>query len=520
MVLERTKRGRRRGPGVSLLAALGMMLSAASAKAAVVLHVTTTDSAPGGQVVLDVRMTRDAQDGAVATINFDLLFDTRQWNLGGRCTNGQGCTLSEQCADGDPCRFAPGECALDPRLSEHLLEVIPPDFQNVGPNAYRLRFAVVGTQLPLPTITDGDILRCVFAIRADAEEGPLSITAERLQVADNSIPARALPGEIMLHPGRIVPGTPGPTFTPTNTGTPPTSTPTPTPTHTDTPTEVPTTPVSPGPTTPPVGRTPCPSPRPAPSGPAVFAEDLVLATQGQGTVVVRLVAGGSEVVATQNDLEFGTGVRVNRLNNGRPDCTVNPALGKEGSAFAFLPAHCPENECRAVRAVVISFENTNPIPDGSELYRCNVTVNAEETTLAVTNVIASDAQGQRIPSATGREGLVCVEPTPTPSPTTPAATVTLTPTHTSTGVVSPSATRTPTATPIPASPTVTGTVTGPTVTRTPVRTPTATATAVSAEGDGCDCNIAGAHRRGWSSAWLLLPAALLWWRKRNRIERG
>lgn len=514
--------------GWILGAVAGLALPAVGSWAAT-LHVMTTDGVAGGQIRLEMRLERASQQEEVATINVDLLFDTRQLNLGGQCADGAGCTLSEQCPEGDTCRFAPHVCTLDPRLTEQTLEVIPPDFQNVAnPNLYRLRFAVVATQPPIPIITDGPVLSCTFDVRADAEEGLLQISAERLQVADNSIPAAGLPAEVMLHAGRIIPGTPGPTWTPTITGTRPTSTPTPTPTETPgTPgTGTPTitlTPGTPSPTTPPTGRTPCPSPRPAPSGPAIYAEDLVLLSRGQGTAVVRLAAGGNSVVATQNDLEFGPGVQVNRKSDGRPDCAVNPAINKEGSAFAFLPAGCAASTCTAVRAVVISFQNTDPISDGAVLYSCAVTVEVDETVLRVTNVILSNPAGERIPSATGQDGAICVEPvTPTPTATPSLTSTAQTP-------VSPSATPSHTPTSPGVSPTPTFTVPGPTITvtpppptatRTPVRTPTATATrAPAAEGDGCDCNIAPGRRGSWSSLWLSLPALLLWWRRRSVRER-
>lgn len=519
MWLDRSKSGRR-GWILGVVAGLAFWGIPVGQSSAATLHVMTTDGVPGGQIRLDMRLERASEQENVATIQVDLLFDTRQLNLGGRCSDDAGCTFSEQCSEGDACRFVPQPCVLDSQLTGQTLEVIPPDFQNVGPNLYRLRFAVLATQLPISAIRDGGLLSCTFDVREDAQAGVLQLLAERLQVADNSVPARALTADVMLHAGRILGETPtltpSPGETETPTGTPETPGP-------ETPTVTPT-PPTPAPTTPPTERTPCPSVRPAPSGPAVYAEDLVLASRGQGTEVVRLATGGNAIVATQNDLEFGQGVQVNRRPDGRPDCTVNPGIRKEGTAFAFLPGGCADATCTAVRAVVISFENTDAISDGAVLYTCEVTVEADETELRVSNVILSDAAGDRIPGSTGREGAICVEPvTPTVSPT---PTVTGTPQTPVSPAATPTGTPTlpgvsPTSTATVPSPTITGTVASPTATRTAPRTATATATAVlAAEGDGCDCNIASGRRGGWSSVWLSMPAWLLWRRRKAVCEKS
>ncbi|GBD27202.1 hypothetical protein HRbin30_02546 [bacterium HR30] len=490
--------------------ALGFFVSPVHAM--VTIRVTTSDAftgdegAPAAPATMTVRLERESPSEVATTVNFDLIFQTSQFDLAGVCDDGSACQLSETCPGQGTCRLAPVRCQKDERLADHILEVVPPDFQNVPSGEYRVRFALVTTTFvnPLPVISDGTLLTCTLPLQSTASPGPQVIRSERLQVADNQIPAREVPSQLVLELGRIVAGarptetaTPSVTPTPSSTATAPTPTPTgtlPTPTFTHT--------VTPGT---PIPRTPCPSPRPAPAGPAVYVEDVVLAASGPVTLTVRLAAGGREIVATQNDLVLGGGIRIEAGNGGRPDCTVNPALDKNGSSFGFLPPGCSGETCTQVRAVIVSLENVDPIPDGAVLYTCRATLTDVEARVEVTGVVGSDANGDPVPGVGGRDGFVCVEPPPTATPTithTPGPR-SPTPTSTAVGTASPTASPTPTVgTPLTATATPTRTV--------GVRSPTAPA---AAEGNGCDCNVAGSQG-GWSSLWLLLPAAYLQWRRR------
>lgn len=85
------------------------------------------------------------------------------------------------------------------------------------------------------------------------------------------------------------------------------------------------------------------------------------------------LAGDSLVAGVQNDLTFDPSLPIAARPNGRPDCAFDPATGKNASAFGFQPPGCiPGEDCAAVRAVVLSFGDTDPIPDGSVLYTCNL----------------------------------------------------------------------------------------------------------------------------------------------------
>lgn len=510
-----------------LLACAGMLGWIVSpVQAIVTVRVTTTDAYTGEEggastpASMTVRLERESPAEAATTVNFDLIFQRSQFDLSGTCDDGSACELSDTCPGQSTCRLVPVRCQRDERLVDHILEVVPPDFQNVAAGEYRLRFALVTTTFanPLPVISDGVLFRCTLPVRTGAEAGPQVVRFERLQVADNQVPAREVPSQLVLELGRILAGAPPTaTVTPSASATP-TATPTgPTPTPTGTlPTETPTRTLTPGT---PVPRTPCPSPRPAPVGPAVYVEDVVLAAGGPVTLTVRLSLGGREIVATQNDLVLTGGIRVESGSSGRPDCTANPALDKNGSTFGFLPPGCSGEACTGVRAVVVSLENVDPIPDGAVLYTCRAVLTDVEARVDVVGVVGSDANGDRVPGVGGRDGFVCVEPPPTATPTithtpgppspTPTATVALT--------QPPTLSPTPTmATPVVATSTPTRTfgVPSPTVTRT--------APAVS-EGNGCDCNVAGSTG-GWSSLWLLLPVAFLQWRRKVRrsmeVEAG
>src|SRR5262249_14452556 len=120
--------------------------------------------------------------------------------------------------------------------------------------------------------------------------------------------------------------------------------------------------------------------------------------------------------------------------DGAPDCTVNPEIHKSGTTFVFQPVGCqPGSDCNALRALVLAFANTAPIPDVSMLYTCNVVIatNASQGVHALTRVglVASDPKGVRVP-VIGTDGKILVtgevieSPTPTPASSHPTSTPT------------------------------------------------------------------------------------------------
>jgi hypothetical protein len=99
-----------------------------------------------------------------------------------------------------------------------------------------------------------------------------------------------------------------------------------------------------------------------------------------------------------------------------PDCTVNPAIKKELTAFNFLPIGCvPGRDCTVVRALVYSFISLNrPIADGSALYTCRVDIapgaRPGEYPVTVPDVVLAYPvpPGGAVAGATGTSGTIVV----------------------------------------------------------------------------------------------------------------
>ncbi len=257
--------------------------------------------------------------------------------------------------------------------------------------------------------------------------------------------------------------TPTPTSTPTNTPTPsrtptpsptatwtssPTVTPTrtPTPTRTQTPTRTPTAPETPTPT-----RTSTPQDR----GAAVIVGQATGAPDTEVTFQVRLQTGEDSVAGIQHEISFDPAFGViPRTASSRPDCSANPAIGKELTQFAYVPMGCtPGPGCTRIRAVVVSASNTSAIPDGSLLYTCKFRIAATArgtSVLTTSRLVGSDPEGRPV-WLSGVNGSVTVYlPTPTPThTTTPTHTPTLTRTATPSTTPTATLTGTPTTTPTP-----------------------------------------------------------------------
>jgi hypothetical protein len=156
-------------------------------------------------------------------------------------------------------------------------------------------------------------------------------------------------------------------------------------------------------------------PVPVPGGGGRPQIGLSSATAGPGrtaTISVTLQTGGARIAGTQNDITFDPrAVAIARKANGKPDCRANGGLGKEGTAFNFLPRNCAPGACTSVRALVLSLSNVDPIPNGSVLYTCTVAVAADAPpgakALRLTRVGFSDPGG-KVVNGTGADGTVTV----------------------------------------------------------------------------------------------------------------
>jgi YVTN family beta-propeller protein len=134
---------------------------------------------------------------------------------------------------------------------------------------------------------------------------------------------------------------------------------------------------------------------------------------GRVSVDVSLQTGGNAVAGVQNDLAFDPNTPVAANADGRPDCTVNPAIDKESTSFAFEPPQCtPGTSCTAIRGVIFSTGNTDPIADGSVLYSCRFNIGRSAAPgnypLRISGAIGSDPHGNSL-AADGTDGEITVQ---------------------------------------------------------------------------------------------------------------
>jgi len=205
--------------------------------------------------------------------------------------------------------------------------------------------------------------------------------------------------------------------------------------------------------------------------------------------------GDTMVAGTQNDVNFSGSngaIAIPAKENGKPDCTAK--VKTDGSQFAFEPAGCtPGTDCVGVRAIIISFSDLSPIPNGTVMYTCSVQINSSAETgssypLNCVGAGASDPGGVALETSC-TDGSVSIPSGPSPTPTaSPSATPTVTPEKSSTVTQTPTNTKKPTNTP--------GGGGG------------------GNDDDACAIVSPATSQSGWM---LLLPAAaLLWLRRRSR----
>ena len=148
------------------------------------------------------------------------------------------------------------------------------------------------------------------------------------------------------------------------------------------------------------------------AGPAIVLSSAQAAPGQRATITATLRSGGASIAGAQNDIGFDPQVAIAAKGNGKPDCSPNPSIGKEGTAFSFQPARCtPGAGCTGVRALVLSLSNVEPIANGSVLYTCTVQVAAQASAgahaLTLSRAGFSSPQGEAIDGG-GSNGSVTV----------------------------------------------------------------------------------------------------------------
>lgn len=102
-------------------------------------------------------------------------------------------------------------------------------------------------------------------------------------------------------------------------------------------------------------------------------------------------------------------------------CQVNPAINKNASAFALRPSGCsPGVTCTSLKALILSFTNVDPIPDGSVLFTCEVSISgaAPGGVYPLDSRLegAADPDGNEV-LLDGVDGSISVAAVPTATPT-------------------------------------------------------------------------------------------------------
>jgi hypothetical protein len=118
------------------------------------------------------------------------------------------------------------------------------------------------------------------------------------------------------------------------------------------------------------------------------------------TLAVTLDLGPWSVVGLQTDLRLLEQAPVAITETSEPACRINPAIDKLDSRFAFQPAGCTD-DCTHVRAIVLAFDNLDPIPSGALVFECDLSIRATAAPavypLTFVLVEAADALGRATP---------------------------------------------------------------------------------------------------------------------------
>lgn len=124
----------------------------------VTLTVGPATAAPGDTATISLDIS--GGQGEVATVQLDLLFDPSVVEVGA------------------------GACALDPRLTEHVLSVTQPNDPPAPAGLQRLRIFLGDLSAPVAAFADGRIATCAFHVKPGASAATLTLAADRMNVGD------------------------------------------------------------------------------------------------------------------------------------------------------------------------------------------------------------------------------------------------------------------------------------------------------------------------------------------------
>lgn len=120
---------------------------------------------------------------------------------------------------------------------------------------------------------------------------------------------------------------------------------------------------------------------------------------GRVAVPVRLEGGDDSVTGVQLDLAAGDIATFALTDDGDPACRVNPDIDKQETTYHLS---CALDGGCTLRAIVIAFDNLDPIPSGSVLFECDLLIHAAAAPgsypLVGWNVGAADAAGNPLPA--------------------------------------------------------------------------------------------------------------------------
>jgi len=157
---------------------------------------------------------------------------------------------------------------------------------------------------------------------------------------------------------------------------------------------------------------------------ATLTVETVSGLNGQYlTVPVHLLTNAGPA-AIENEIYFDPNTPIIARADGRPSCTViAPGKNRDADAvpspsFTFLPNGCQGSNCHGIRALIVSFHNLDPIPDGT-VYTCKVHISQNAPLgaypLQIYNVQGGVSTADPV-LGSGVAGYVIVQPLPTPRP--------------------------------------------------------------------------------------------------------